>query len=95
VVDDHVQRVIPQRACVAHGNTAQRGRGHRRICGRARVSVGVAADVGAGAEGEGNAGVAFGIQRCACGYRDEAYLKLKIIAIFLPELPENAHLHPH
>lgn len=30
------------------------------------------------------------IQRSAYGYRDEAYLKLKIIASFLPALPENA-----
>jgi transposase len=35
------------------------------------------------------------IQRSAYGYRDEAYLKLKIIASFLPALPENAKLHPH
>src|SRR3546814_6480206 len=32
------------------------------------------------------------IQRSAYGYRDEAYLKLKIIASFLPALPESAHL---
>jgi len=35
------------------------------------------------------------IQRSAYGYRDEEYLKLKIIASFLPSLPENAHLNPH
>lgn len=35
------------------------------------------------------------IQRSAYGYRDEDYLKLKIIASFLPPLPQNAHIHPH
>jgi transposase len=35
------------------------------------------------------------IQRNAYGYRDDEYLKLKIIASFLPPLPENAKLHPH
>jgi len=35
------------------------------------------------------------IQRAAYGDRDEEYLKLKIIASFLPPLPENARLHPH
>ncbi|MFN7781323.1 MAG: transposase [Lysobacterales bacterium] len=35
------------------------------------------------------------IQRSAYGYRDEAYLKLKIIDGFLPALPDNARLHPH
>jgi len=35
------------------------------------------------------------IQRTAYGYRDEEYLKLKIIASFLPPLPENARLYPH
>jgi transposase len=35
------------------------------------------------------------IQGIANGYRDEAYLKLKIIPSFLPALPENARLHPH
>jgi len=35
------------------------------------------------------------IQRSAYGYRDEDYLKLKIIASFLPPLPQNARLHPH
>lgn len=34
------------------------------------------------------------IQRSAYGYRDEDYLRLKIIASFLPPLPENARLHP-
>jgi len=35
------------------------------------------------------------IQRTAYGYRDEEYLRLKIIASFLPPLPQNARLHPH
>ena len=35
------------------------------------------------------------IQRSAYGYRDEDYLRLKVIASFLPPLPENARLHPH
>lgn len=35
------------------------------------------------------------IQRSAYGYRDEDYLKIKIIASFLPALPENARLHLH
>ena len=35
------------------------------------------------------------IQRSAYGYRDEGYLRLKIIASFLPPLPENARLDPH
>ncbi len=35
------------------------------------------------------------IQRSAYGYRDEEYLRLKIITSFLPPLPENARLHPH
>jgi transposase len=35
------------------------------------------------------------IQRNAYGYRDESYLRLKIIASFLPPLPENARLDPH
>jgi len=35
------------------------------------------------------------IQRSAYGYRDEDYLKPKIIASFLPQLPQNARLHPH
>jgi transposase len=35
------------------------------------------------------------IQRSAYGYRDEDYLTLKVIASFLPPLPENARLHPH
>ncbi|MBL8300630.1 MAG: transposase [Rhodanobacteraceae bacterium] len=34
------------------------------------------------------------IQCNAYGYRDEAYLKLKIIASFLPALPEVARMHP-
>lgn len=34
------------------------------------------------------------IQRSAYGYRDEDYLKLKIITSFLPPLPENARLDP-
>lgn len=28
-------------------------------------------------------------QRRACGYRDEGYLKLKIVAAFLPALPKQ------
>ena len=35
------------------------------------------------------------IQRSAYGYRDEPYLKLRIIASFPPALPQNVHLHPH
>ena len=35
------------------------------------------------------------IQRKAYGYRDEEYLKLKIIASFLPRLPKNAQINPH
>lgn len=35
------------------------------------------------------------IQRKAYGYRDEEYLKLKIIASFLPPLPKNAKINPH
>lgn len=35
------------------------------------------------------------IQRKAYGYRDEEYLKLKIIASFLPPLPKNAQINPH
>lgn len=35
------------------------------------------------------------IQRSAYGYRDEEYLRLKVIASFLPPLPETARLHPH
>lgn len=35
------------------------------------------------------------IQRRAYGYRDEEYLKLKIIASFLPPLPKNAQINPH
>ncbi|WP_372372196.1 ISL3 family transposase [Xanthomonas sp. NCPPB 1638] len=34
------------------------------------------------------------IQRSAYGYRDEEFLRLKIIASFLHALPENARLHP-
>lgn len=34
------------------------------------------------------------IQRSAYGYRDEEYLQLKVIASFLPALPENACLDP-
>jgi transposase len=34
------------------------------------------------------------IRRSAYGYRNEDYLRLKIIASFLPPLPENARLHP-
>ncbi|THD15320.1 hypothetical protein B1808_00005 [Pseudofulvimonas gallinarii] len=35
------------------------------------------------------------IQRSAYGYRDEDYLKLKVIASFLPALPQNVRLDPH
>jgi len=35
------------------------------------------------------------LQRRAYGYRDEEYLKLKIVAAFLPPLPRNAVFHPH
>ncbi|QNH26568.1 transposase [Xanthomonas theicola] len=35
------------------------------------------------------------IQRSGYGDRDEDYLKLKIIAGFLPPLPDHAPLHPH
>ena len=34
------------------------------------------------------------LQRRAYGYRDEEYLKLKIIAAFLPPLPRNASRGP-
>jgi len=34
------------------------------------------------------------LQRRAYGYRDEDYLKLKIIAAFLPPLPRNATRGP-
>ena len=35
------------------------------------------------------------LQRRAYGYRDEEYLKLKIVAAFLPSLPRNAVFNPH
>ena len=35
------------------------------------------------------------LQRRARGYRDEEYLKLKIVAAFLPPLPRNAVFNPH
>lgn len=35
------------------------------------------------------------LQRRAYGYRDEKYLKLKIIAAFLPSLPRSAEINPH
>jgi transposase len=35
------------------------------------------------------------IQRKVYGYRDEEYLKLKIIASFLPPLPKSAQINPH
>jgi transposase len=35
------------------------------------------------------------LQRRANGYRDEEYLKLKIVATFLPPLPKNADINPH
>jgi transposase len=34
-------------------------------------------------------------RRPAYGYRDEEYLKLKIVAAFLPPLPRNANINPH
>jgi transposase len=35
------------------------------------------------------------LQRRAYGYRDEEYLKLKIVAAFLPPLHRNANINPH
>ncbi|MBI1196126.1 MAG: hypothetical protein GC138_09815, partial [Gammaproteobacteria bacterium] len=35
------------------------------------------------------------LQRRAYGYRDEEYLRLKIVAAFLPPLPRNANINPH
>lgn len=35
------------------------------------------------------------LQRRAYGYRDEDFLRLKIIAAFLPPLPGNANINPH
>jgi len=35
------------------------------------------------------------LQRRAYGYRDERYLKLKIVAAFLPPLPRNTNINPH
>ena len=35
------------------------------------------------------------LQRRAYGYRAEEYLKLKIVAAFLPPLPRNAVFNPH
>lgn len=35
------------------------------------------------------------LQRRAYGYRDDEYLKLKIVAAFLPPLPRNAVFNPH
>ena len=35
------------------------------------------------------------LQRRAYGYPDEEYLKLKIVAAFLPPLPRNAVFNPH
>ena len=35
------------------------------------------------------------LQRRAYGYRDEEYLKLKIVAAFLPPLPRNAVFNSH
>jgi len=35
------------------------------------------------------------LQRRAYGYRDEDYLKLKIVSAFLPQLPGNANINPH
>ena len=35
------------------------------------------------------------LQRRAYSYRDEDYLKLKIVAAFLPPLPRNANINPN
>jgi len=35
------------------------------------------------------------LQRRAYGYRDEQFLKLKIVAAFLPPLPRNTNINPH
>ena len=35
------------------------------------------------------------LQRGAYGYRDEHYLKLKVVAALLPALPGNANINPH
>jgi transposase len=35
------------------------------------------------------------LQRRAYGYCDDEYLKLKIVAAFLPPLPRNANINPH
>ena len=35
------------------------------------------------------------LQRRAYGYRDEEFLKLKIVAAFLPPLPRNTSINPH
>jgi len=35
------------------------------------------------------------LQRWACGYRDEEYLKLEIVAAFLPSLPKNTDIDPN
>jgi transposase len=35
------------------------------------------------------------LQRRAYAYRDEEYLKLKIVAAFLPSLPRIANISPH
>jgi hypothetical protein len=34
------------------------------------------------------------LQRRGYGYRDDKYLKLKIVAAFLPPLPRNANINP-
>lgn len=35
------------------------------------------------------------LQQRAYGYRDDDYLKLIIVAAFLPPLPRSADIHPH
>jgi transposase len=35
------------------------------------------------------------LQRRAYGYRDERFLKLKIVTAFLPPLPRNTNINPH
>ena len=35
------------------------------------------------------------LQRGVYGYRDDGYLKLKILVEFFPPLPRNADINPH
>ena len=35
------------------------------------------------------------LQRCAYSYRDEKFLKLKIVAAFLPPLSRSTNINPH